>query len=336
MKIQFFCVDCAALALIASCGNSSSNLTSTNQSVNSSTPVEDASSSDVIQGTSFDPEHYEIAVLSHAKKRTYLAGSDFDPEGLQVVLRYKNSDVAFTTDLSIKNGTNLQLGQNSVTIVASGLEKEYPIRVREKYKIACVGDSLTEGHMWANQAYPVYLAEDVDKDWEVGNFGRNGISITGYGGSWNSPDMAYCKQEVYTNSIAFDPDVIAIMLGTNDATGWANAESTFESEYVSLLSSYIEEFPLASFIMMVSPPTKDGNQFGIPNSVIKEKVNPIQRQLAREYHFSLLDLREEFEATPNYESEYLRTDWNDGVHFSVKGAQYVAGRVWEIIQTLGF
>ena len=40
-------------------------------------------------------------------------------------------------------------------------------------------------------------------------------------------------------------------------------------------------------------------------------------------------LREEFEANPNFATEYLRPN-NDNVHFTKAGAQYVAGRVWDI------
>lgn len=80
--------------------------------------------------------------------------------------------------------------------------------------------------------------------------------------------------------------------------------------------------------MMVSPPVVTPNQFGIPNAEIRDYVNPIQRALAEEYGFESLDLREEFEANPNYKTEYLRP--NDNVHFTEAGAQFVAGRVWDI------
>jgi lysophospholipase L1-like esterase len=85
--------------------------------------------------------------------------------------------------------------------------------------------------------------------------------------------------------------------------------------------------------MMVSPPVIE-NTFGIPNDIIKENVNPIQRDLADEYGFEVLDLREEFEAHENYQTDYLRP--NDGVHFTVSAAQYVANRVWEIAKDLTF
>ena len=288
-----------------------------------------------------DGDHdYEFVVTKDPDWQTYVVGDSFDVAGLEVSLKCKDCDkVKVIKKYSLENSDNLALDQTSVKIKYKNYEIDYPITVKKKYRIACVGDSLTAGHNWANESYPTYLKKDVDKKYEVGNYGVNGISITGYGGSWgdsqNPPSMRYIKQDVYKNCVKFAPDIFAILLGTNDATGWAKAEPTFVSEYKVLLDSFIEKFPKAKFIMMVSPPTKDGNQFGIPNKTIKEQVNPIQRQLAQEYGFSVIDLREEFEATANYESKYLRPN-NDGVHFTVSAAKYVASRVWEVAKDLRF
>lgn len=293
--------------------------------------------SDAPQTTS-EHEHTfaSLRIKQDAYKRTYLVGSDFDDDGLLVSgLCDSCNGIIDVSNFELENDTDLQLDQTSVTIKFEDLSLEYPIKVVEKYRIACVGDSLTAGHYWANESYPTKLSGVVDTDFEVGNYGVNGISITGFGGSWNDPEMRYIKQDVYTNSVRYNPDIFAIMLGTNDATGWANAEATFDEYYHILLNSYIEQFPLAKFIMMVSPPTKDGNQFSIPNQTIKDEINPRQRELAEEYDFELLDLREEFEEVSDYEARYLRPN-NDGVHFTVEAAEYVANRVWEIVQDLNF
>ena len=279
--------------------------------------------------------YIRLMVAEDALKRTYLVGEDFDDEGLFVRAICDSCKSVDLVQYSLENDTNLQLDQTSVTIKYNDLSLEYPIKVVEKYHIACVGDSLTAGHYWANESYPTKLSAIVDDEYQVENCGVNGISITGYGGSWDDPEMRYIKQDVYTKSVNFNPDIFAIMLGTNDATGWAKAEATFDEYYHILLDSYIKQFPFAKFIMMVSPPTKDGNQFGIPNQTIKDEINPRQRDLAEEYGLELLDLREEFEAVSDYESRYLRPN-NDGVHFTAEAAEYVATRVWDIAKDLTF
>ena len=282
-----------------------------------------------------DHDFTELVVAHDANKRTYIVGEDFDSTGLEVNAVCSTCKKSFKANYLVIDDEDLQLDQTCVTVGWHDLRIEYSIKVVEKYHIACVGDSLTAGHYWANESYPTKLSGIVSENYEVGNFGINGISITGYGGSWDDPDMRYIKQDVYQNSVIFNPDIFAIMLGTNDATGWDNAKATFDEYYHILLDSYIEQFPFAKFIMMVSPPVVTPNQFGIPNDTIRDEINPRQRDLAEEYDFELLDLREEFEATDNYQSKFLRPN-NDNVHFTVEGAEYVANRVWDIAKDLTF
>lgn len=270
-----------------------------------------------------------LVVINDADWRTYLLNSNFNTQGLKVGAKCSTCNRIEEVDYIVENNTQLAIDQQFVTIKYENLSLEYGIKVKEKLNIACVGDSLTAGHYWANESYPTKLSNIVNENYEVGNFGVNGISITGYGGSWNDPEMRYIKQDVYQNSVNFAPDIFAIMLGTNDATGWANAEATFDEYYHILLDSYLEQFPYAKYIMMVSPPVIQ-NTFGIPNDTIRDEINPRQRDLADEYGFELLDLREEFEATDDYINKFLRP--NDGVHFTALAAEYVAGRVWDIIK----
>ena len=287
--------------------------------------------------TGCNKHQHTYELVAYDGWHTCIEGQDFDTTGLKVVLKCTDEGCADEKEVEyeLENNTALQADQTSIKIKYQDYEIDYPITVKKKYKIACVGDSLTAGHNWANKSYPTYLAKDVTANYEVGNYGVNGISITGYGGSWDNPNQRYIKQDVYTNCVKFAPDIFAIMLGTNDATGWEKAAPTFYEEYKVLLNSFIEQFPNARWIMMVSPPTKMPNQFGIPNETIRGNVNPLQRQLAEEYGFETLDLRKEFEETENYESKYLRPN-NDNVHFTEAGAQFVAQRVWGIATDLRF
>ena len=214
----------------------------------------------------------KLMVREDANKRIYLPGDDFDPEGLVVTGLCTDCKSVEFIDYTLENDTDLELDQTSVTIKYKDLSLAYDIKVVEKYHIACVGDSLTAGHYWANESYPTKLAAMVDENYAVENCGVNGISITGYGGSWDDPEMRYIKQDVYQKSVNFKPDIFAIMLGTNDATNWAKAEATFEEYYHILLDSYIEQFPNAKFIMMVSPPCVSPNQFNIPNQTINDEI----------------------------------------------------------------
>ncbi len=294
------------------------------------------------QGNELTPEQTVVAVLEHRyelqlaaapKKVAYVEGETFDQDGMIVKKCCRNcgfsQEVPYTVET--KNEGKLTADIQSVTIVWEGMSLEVPITVqRQVCRIACVGDSLTAGHSWPNESYPVYLQTILGDRYEVGNFGVNGISATGYGGSWNNPNAKYRVQDVYTRSLAFKPDVVTILLGTNDATGWSQAADCFESEYKELIQSYRAALPNAQIIVLVSPPVKNGNPFWIPNDKIRDKVNPIQRQVAQELGLTMLDLRELFENYTGGYNRFLRD--GDGVHLSNEGAQFVAETMAQAIE----
>lgn len=78
-------------------------------------------------------------------------------------------------------------------------------------------------------------------------------------------------------------------------------------------------------ILLTSPTTKESNSFGIPNEVIRDSVNPIQRQVAEELDLPLIDLRKIFDSYEGGLDALVRP--NDGVHFSVEAAKLVAGLI---------
>lgn len=77
-------------------------------------------------------------------------------------------------------------GSSVVTVKASSAQagKEltfsFTVTARTYNKIACVGDSLTYGHSWHDESYPVYLQELLGSSVTVENFGKNGASVTGF------------------------------------------------------------------------------------------------------------------------------------------------------------
>ncbi|MBR5997182.1 MAG: hypothetical protein IK028_04070, partial [Bacilli bacterium] len=125
-------------------------------------------------------ENYEFVVDDFNAWHTFIEGENFNTDGLEAYL--KGTKTKKPVEFEVENGENLTIDQTSVTIKSGDYTYEYPITVKKEYHIACVGDSLTAGHMWANKSYPTYLSNKVDGKYKVGNYGVNGISITGYGG----------------------------------------------------------------------------------------------------------------------------------------------------------
>ena len=276
--------------------------------------------------------------------KNQVIGTTFDPTGLRVMLAGVNCKCMqiLQPDEYTITAPEIIEGDTWEAVVHVDGYDDYTIsgETRDKVKVACIGDSLTYGHVWQNEAYPVYLQEYLGSDrFTIRNFGINGVSITGYGGSWDNPNQRYALKQEYQDSKDFQPDVIVMCLGTNDGTNWSSAEATFEPYYYDLVGGYRTALPNAQWVFMVSPPCGEPNAYNINNEAMREHVNPVQRKIAQMYGFEMIDLREEFENMEDGFTSMLRPTWNgqpDLVHFSKEGAQYVANRVKETIDSFQF
>ncbi|MCH5158052.1 MAG: hypothetical protein J1F33_02530 [Clostridiales bacterium] len=197
----------------------------------------------------------------------------------------------------------------------------FSVSVFKCERVACIGDSLTYGHAWHNESYPVYLQELLGGGVEVKNFGVNGSAVTNRNESGYK--LKYDTLKEYSDSIAFKPDIAVIMLGSNDGYNWNGAEPTFDAEYEKLVESYFTN-GADRVVLLTAPPTLENNAFNISDDVLKTEVCPRQRQLSESLGTPLVDLREVLEALDDLGPLYRP---GDGVHFSVEGAKKVASTV---------
>jgi len=80
-------------------------------------------------------------------------------------------------------------------------------------RVACIGDSITEGvggGVKPATSWPAQLQGLLGASWQVGNFGVSGRTLLKQG------DLPYWNDKAYQNALGFKPDVVIIMLGTND------------------------------------------------------------------------------------------------------------------------
>ncbi len=103
-------------------------------------------------------------------------------------------------------------------------------------KIACVGDSITDGFGLANaslDAWPVLLGDMLGSSYCVENFGQTGKTLQKGGRE------SYWDTDKFRRAKEFEPDIVIIKLGTNDAkeANWTDPEK-FRAD----LNAMIDEF----------------------------------------------------------------------------------------------
>jgi lysophospholipase L1-like esterase len=179
-------------------------------------------------------------------------------------------------------------------------------------RVACIGDSITQG-----SGYPEDLQLMLGTDYEVKNFGVSGSTVL-----LNS-DLPYMNQNAYKISKGFQPSIVIIMLGTNDArVGTFDSIGSFSTNYRTLISGY-QRLLSHPKIWLVTPPPVFDNELNINDTNLEQGVIPQIEQVANELSLPTINLNTALTNYPEY--------FGDGVHPSSEGAMFIASEIDQAI-----
>lgn len=193
-------------------------------------------------------------------------------------------------------------------------------------KIACVGDSITFGMLIRHRrakCYPMQLEKRLGEKFSVRNFGANGRAMQ------KAADLPYWQHPYFELSTKFAPDVVLIMLGTNDSRkpNWKGVES-YLRDYRAMLTHY-SALPSKPLIYALTPPTqfKLENQDALKFSMIERAVDEMAvgiKKLAAEFGIEVIDINAATAPHPEHFSF-------DGIHANAQGAKHIADTVYAAI-----
>jgi len=127
----------------------------------------------------------------------------------------------------------------SAFVVLGGVGAVYGSVIR----VSCVGDSITAGVCGQNGGYPTLLQGLLGSGYLVQNFGNSGKTMLKKGlcGPPPSGDCSYWDTPTYPAAMASNPDIVTIMLGTNDAKefNWFNASTgNYTQDYYDMIAGF--------------------------------------------------------------------------------------------------
>ena len=196
-------------------------------------------------------------------------------------------------------------------------------------RVACVGDSITYGYgveHWSRNNYPAVLQSLLGKGHCVNNYGFSGATASDRG------DSPYRRERVYRDSLSFRPDIVILMLGTNDTKpqNWRGAQA-YANDLKALIAAY-RTLPSHPDIWLMAPPPvwdMDGHGVGydIDRRVLKEELYPAVSELADSEKVWYIDLYEALQEHPQL--------FRDGVHPNADGAKRIAKTVYQAIINKG-
>ncbi|WP_028552150.1 lamin tail domain-containing protein [Paenibacillus sp. UNC451MF] len=195
----------------------------------------------------------------------------------------------------------------------SGITQEELGLRKTKMKVAAVGDSITR-NTGTTVTYPQNLGKRLGPDYEVRNFGVSGTTLLKLGDSsyWNTPE--------FQQSQAWNPDIVVIMLGSNDSKpqNWQHKDQ-FVSDYVEMILQY-KSLPAHPKVFVNLPPKVYGTGgFNITDAVVSGEVIPAIKEAARLTDSTVIDV---YSATINM-PEYFP----DHVHPNDEGTKVIAKAV---------
>lgn len=179
-------------------------------------------------------------------------------------------------------------------------------------KVACIGDSITE------RGYPLILRSMLGSDFTVVNFGVSGSTVS------RDSILPYMDQKAFQNAKDYDPDIIIIMLGTNDANPeiTVDGDEGFEEDYKQLISEFSALGGDEQIYVMKSPPILSSNS-AYNNTYLVKTIIPQIDQVATELGLPIIDIYSTLGENPDY--------YWDGVHPNTDGSTIIASTVYNHI-----
>jgi sialate O-acetylesterase len=177
-------------------------------------------------------------------------------------------------------------------------------------RIACVGDSLTRG-----TEYTLFLWEQLSPKYIISDFGVGGTTAS------RASEKPYMNQSAFQLALDFQPNIVIIMLGTNDA-GIEQTSEAFTSDYVKIITAFQNLNTKPDVFIVQPPPIYDTT--ALSNNALVGKIIPGIQAAAQQTGTTLIDAN-----TPllNH-AEYFY----DGIHPDADGARIIADTIYAKLQ----
>jgi lysophospholipase L1-like esterase len=182
-------------------------------------------------------------------------------------------------------------------------------------RVACVGDSITRGSSYVHD-----LDGLLGLRYSVKNFGVGLASVS------LATAKPYMNQPEFGAAKSFRPNIVVIMLGTNDAITWYQGSiGNFTVDYKQLISEF-QALPGKPAVYLVVPPPIFSDSLGPNSTILEQQIVPQIHQIANQTGLPLIDFHKEMTEHPEF--------FSDGVHPTSEGSEFIAEKVFETIKGL--
>lgn len=191
---------------------------------------------------------------------------------------------------------------------------------QSKIKVACVGNSITQGPGREHpESYPLQLQEIIGDAYDVKNFGVSGRTLLKKGDFpfWDEPQFEEVKE--------FKPDILIIKLGTNDSKSqnW-QFKDEFVDDYLDLIKTFKNSMPKKGKVFICIPVPVFKTNYGITEDILVNEMRPMLMEIAKKSKSKVINL---YDPLKNH-SGLLP----DGIHPNTEGLAIMANEISKAIK----
>lgn len=216
--------------------------------------------------------------------------------------------------------TNFQFHDQMLNDLTTWLN-HLPSPRQQAVRVACIGNSITEGmaiEMATQRGYPAQLQQLLGSGYHVENYGISARTLLTQG------DLPYVRERCWRDARAFNPNIVVIKLGTNDAKdyNWNKHGQEFAADLQAMVDT-LKALPARPRIILCSPIRAFEDKWGITDSVIVNGVMPAVQKVAKKNKLEYVDLHEVITSASDMSG--------DKIHPNDKGAALMAKRIAALI-----
>ncbi len=202
---------------------------------------------------------------------------------------------------------------------------------QRQIRLTCIGDSITEGGGGCmTDSYVSLLAQKLGDQYSVLNAGVSGRTMLKKGVLNSSlQPYSYWDTDAWQKALSSDPDIVTIMLGTNDAKyyNWEGMQQNlgdyYTLDYVDMITQLRKKTNVKEIFIMVPPPITIPNVFDMNQTIINQIFPTLVPNIANVTSVKLIDL-----FTPMSATDYTC----DGCHPTHAGNEVISDTMYEAIK----
>lgn len=164
-------------------------------------------------------------------------------------------------------------------------------------KVTCIGDSITQGGACgSSESYVSILPSLLGENYQVMNAGVSSMTMLKQGFCNGLYSCSYWDTDAWQTALTSDPDIVTIMLGTNDAKSFnwegiqQNKGDYFALDYVDMINQLKRLRTKPKIYLVIPSPLREPYPFEMNRTIINEVFPKLIRDIAKVVDVEVIDV----------------------------------------------